>query len=108
MSLDRTAVRDRVLAEDATVAADFCRLWLALVSRTFALNIRILPRELEETVRLAYLFMRIGDTVEDDRAMPPEERKKLLDLFVACFHPQGSDPELVAEFLAELPPSWKT
>lgn len=108
MSLDRTVVRDRVLANDPVVAGDFCRLWLGLVSRTFALNIRILPRELEETVRLAYLFMRIADTIEDDRAMPPSERKKLLDLFVACFHPRGSDPDLVAEFLAELPPSWKT
>ena len=108
MSLDRTVVRDRVLANDAGVAGDFCRLWLGLVSRTFALNIRILPRELEETVRLAYLFMRIADTIEDDRAIPPEERKRLLDLFVACFRPQGSDPDLVSEFLAELPPAWKS
>src|ERR1035437_8485645 len=108
MPLDRNVVRDRVLSNDSTVAADFCRLWLGLVLRTFALNIRVLPRELEETVRLAYLFMRIADTIEDDRAMPPEERKRLLDLFVACFRPEGSDPEQVVEFIAELPASWKT
>jgi farnesyl-diphosphate farnesyltransferase len=108
MPLDRNVVRDRVLANDASVATDFCRLWLGLVSRTFALNIRVLPRELEETVRLAYLFMRIADTIEDDRAMPPEERKRLLDLFVACFRSDGPDPEAIDEFLSELPPSWKT
>ena len=108
MPLDRTIVRDRVLSGDRTVAPDFCKLWLRLVSRTFALNIRILPKELEETVRLAYLFMRIADTIEDDRTMEPELRKDLLDRFVACFAPVGSDPERVDEFLQALPASWKT
>ena len=59
MPIDRNILRERVLAGDPKVADDFCRQWLGLVSRTFALNIRLLPRELEETVRLAYLLMRI-------------------------------------------------
>jgi farnesyl-diphosphate farnesyltransferase len=108
MPLERNRVRDRVLSGDTGVAADFCRLWLKLVSRTFALNIRILPTELEETVRLAYLFMRIADTIEDDRAMEPERRKDLLDRFVGCFAPAGSDPEKVEDFLRALPESWRT
>jgi farnesyl-diphosphate farnesyltransferase len=108
MPIDKNAIRERVLAGDPQVADDFCRQWLGLVSRTFALNIRMLPRELEETVRLAYLFMRIADTVEDDRDMAPQERKSILELFSACFTPEGSDPEAVADFLSALPSSWRT
>jgi farnesyl-diphosphate farnesyltransferase len=108
MSPDRTVIRERVLGGDPDVAADFCRVWLHLVSRTFALNIRVLPRDLEQTVRLAYLFMRIADTIEDDRAMPAEERKRLLGLYVACFQAGGKDPGDVEEFLSSLPETWKT
>lgn len=108
MSTDSTAVRERVLASDPHVADDFCRLWLGLVSRTFALTIRVLPRELEETVRIAYLFMRIADTVEDDRDMAPIERKKLLEKFSACFSSGDPDPEKIEEYLGALPPAWKS
>jgi farnesyl-diphosphate farnesyltransferase len=107
MPIDRNILRERVLAGDPKVADDFCRQWLGLVSRTFALNIRLLPRELEETVRLAYLLMRIADTVEDDRDMAPQERKSILELFSACFTPEGYDPEAVSDFLSALPSSWR-
>ena len=107
MPNDRISVRDRVLSGDPNVPAEFCRHWLKLVSRTFALNIRVLPARLEETVRLAYLFMRIADTIEDDRDMEPERRKELLERFVDCFAPGGFDPEKLDDFLASLPPSWR-
>ncbi|HXP90371.1 MAG TPA: phytoene/squalene synthase family protein [Fibrobacteria bacterium] len=108
MSPDRTVIRERVLGGDPDVATDFCRIWLHLVSRTFALNIKVLPADLETTVRLAYLLMRIADTIEDDRAMPAEERKRLLGLFVECFGPAEPDPDGIEEFLSSLPASWKT
>lgn len=100
-------IRDRVLRGDLSVADEFCRSWLGLVSRTFALNIRILPTALEEPVRLAYLLCRIADTVEDDRAMDPAERKALLEQFQRCFGPKGYSPSETETFLAMLPPSWK-
>lgn len=79
-----------------------------MVSRTFALNIRILPDELQDTIRLAYLFMRIADTVEDDRAMPPQTRKELLDQYCKCFDPKGPDWVEIEVFRALLPAGWKT
>jgi len=100
-------IRDRVLRGDTAVADEFCRAWLGLVSRTFALNIRILPPTLEEPVRLAYLFCRIADTVEDDRAMEPSARQALLEQFVRCFQPSGPDESEIESFLALLPQDWK-
>jgi farnesyl-diphosphate farnesyltransferase len=58
---------------------------LPLVSRTFALGIKLLPARLEMPVRLGYLLCRIADTVEDDLALSPERKAELLDEFVACF-----------------------
>ncbi len=98
-------IRERVLRGDSQVADEFCRAWLGLVSRTFALNIRVLPPRLEEAVRLAYLFCRIADTVEDDRAMAPAERQSLLEQFVRCF--DSLDPAAIEAFRSALPPSWK-
>lgn len=96
-----------MLAGDATVAPEFCREWLQMVSRTFALNIRVLPEAIQDTIRLAYLFMRIADTVEDDRAMPAAERKELLDQFCKCFAPEGPVWGEVDVFRGMLPQSWK-
>jgi farnesyl-diphosphate farnesyltransferase len=58
---------------------------LPLVSRTFALGIKLLPSRLEMPVRLGYLLCRIADTVEDDLALSPERKAELLDEFLACF-----------------------
>lgn len=96
-----------MVAGDQNVAVDFCREWLQMVSRTFALNIRVLPETLQDTIRLAYLFMRIADTVEDDRAMPAAERKQLLDQFAKCFAPEGPVWAEIEVFCGMLPASWK-
>jgi farnesyl-diphosphate farnesyltransferase len=61
---------------------------LPLVSRTFALGIKLLPSRLELPVRLGYLLCRIADTVEDDLALPAERKAQLLDAFLACFDDQ--------------------
>jgi farnesyl-diphosphate farnesyltransferase len=44
----------------------FCRQHLPQVSRTFALNIPVLPAPLDLAVTVAYLLCRIADTLEDE------------------------------------------
>ncbi|RKH42103.1 phytoene/squalene synthase family protein [Corallococcus llansteffanensis] len=44
----------------------FCRTQLPRVSRTFALNIPLLPAPLDLAVTVAYLLCRIADTLEDE------------------------------------------
>ncbi|MCP3061313.1 squalene/phytoene synthase family protein [Myxococcus sp. K38C18041901] len=44
----------------------FCRAMLPRVSRTFALNIPLLPAPLDLVVTVAYLVTRISDTLEDE------------------------------------------
>lgn len=45
------------------------------VSRTYALVVPMLPRDLQEPVGLAYLLMRIVDTIEDMPGLGNEERR---------------------------------
>lgn len=44
---------------------DYCREILPRVSRTFAINIRLLDGRLGESVRIAYLLCRSADAIED-------------------------------------------
>src|SRR5437762_4542709 len=46
-------------------AFGFCRAILPRVSRTFALNMRLLNGSLGEAVRVAYLLCRAADALED-------------------------------------------
>jgi farnesyl-diphosphate farnesyltransferase len=66
-----------------TAAADhntaYCYAVLPRVSRTFALNIRILPEPLRRSVTVAYLLFRIADTVEDTAGLPRARRRVLFD-----------------------------
>jgi farnesyl-diphosphate farnesyltransferase len=73
-----------------TPAVSFCREVLPAVSRTFALNIPVLPRPLDTAVMVAYLLCRIADTLEDEVRGP------------AC-------PVLLAELarLSTLPAGWE-
>jgi farnesyl-diphosphate farnesyltransferase len=54
---------------------------LPRVSRTFAMGIRLLPEELSNAVRIAYLLCRIADTIEDEATLPPALRAALLHQF---------------------------
>lgn len=101
-------LRERILSGDDSAGPRYAVVWLQRVSRTFALNIRVLPGPLENTVRLAYLFCRIADTVEDDRVLPASERIELLGRFAACFRPEGPDMAAVARFREGLPAHWKS
>ena len=51
---------------------------LAGVSRTFALTIPCLPKDLRDWVGNAYLLCRIADTIEDDPKMDMDCKKKYL------------------------------
>lgn len=59
-----------------TQATEFCRAVLPSVSRTFALNIPLLPPPLDRAVTVAYLLCRIADTLEDE--VPGEASAGLL------------------------------
>ncbi len=51
------------------------------VSRTFALTIPELPPPLSVVVSNAYLLCRIADTIEDEPALPPEEKRYFSEAF---------------------------
>jgi farnesyl-diphosphate farnesyltransferase len=62
-------------------ANTFCREILPRVSRTFALNIPVLPEPLDAVVTVAYLLCRMADTLEDEAQGPVPERTRLLQSF---------------------------
>ncbi|MEN9491894.1 MAG: hypothetical protein RJA63_2343 [Pseudomonadota bacterium] len=82
---------------------------LQRVSRTFALNIRVLPKtRLRQPILLAYLFCRMADTVEDCPTLPAARKKTLLALFAAIFSGGATSwREATAAFTASLPESWQ-
>jgi len=59
-------------------AERFCRENLSAVSRTFALNIPVLPEPLDFVVSVAYLLCRIADTIEDESGGTAADRRALL------------------------------
>lgn len=77
----------------------FCRRILPEVSRTFALNIPVLPAPLDLVVTVAYLLCRIADAIEDESAAPPEVRAEQLAVFRALL--EGPDAEAGAERFAK-------
>jgi farnesyl-diphosphate farnesyltransferase len=66
---------------------------LPLVSRTFALTIRLLPPSLGYTVTLAYLLCRIADTIEDASTITASDRVRLLARFRSSLGVGSPDPE---------------
>ena len=72
-------------AAQVRAARAYCRAVLPRVSRTFALNIRLLRGDLGEAVRCAYLFCRIADTLEDSPRLDAGERGVLLREYRSLF-----------------------
>jgi len=68
---------------------------LPRVSRTFALNIRVLPGALRDAVLQAYLFCRIADTVEDSPHVDPAAKPALLEAYGDLFPLRGGWEERV-------------
>lgn len=79
---------------------------LLLVSRTFALNINRLSGSLRKSVLLAYLYLRIADTVEDSPTLPAAEKQKLLGLFADIFKDPEKSETAARIFVDALPKSF--
>ena len=76
---------------------EFCQDMLPKVSRTFAICIKLLPRDLEHSVLIAYLLCRVADTLEDSASLLLPEKMSLLDTFSRCFDTDVPDAELLRE-----------
>lgn len=68
------------LSEDVT-DQEFCYEALKKVSRSFAVVIQQLPKELQDPVCLFYLILRGLDTVEDDMSLDQGKKEELLISF---------------------------
>lgn len=71
------------------------------VSRTFALTIPVLPKNLAEVVSNAYLLCRIADTIEDDPALGHERKTEFHQRFLAVIEGE-EDPHAFAAALTPL------
>ena len=67
----------------------YCRDVLPLVSRTFALNIRLLGGGMQEAVRVAYLLCRAADAIEDSWPGTAQEVSERFELLLASL--RGDD-----------------
>jgi farnesyl-diphosphate farnesyltransferase len=70
------------------------------VSRTFALNIPLLPVPARDQVTTAYLLLRIADTLEDAEHWPAERRIEELRAFAGIL--EGDDPQSIRGFTQRL------
>jgi farnesyl-diphosphate farnesyltransferase len=86
----------------------YSEFMLEKVSRTFALNIQVLPARLKRPVLLAYLFCRMADTLEDEAGIPGATKRVWLDHFRRIFNEPSHWQQRTADFLAELPQDWAT
>ncbi|MDB5048706.1 MAG: Squalene/phytoene synthase [Fibrobacteres bacterium] len=84
----------------------FAAFMLGKTSRTFALNIQVLPTGLRRQVLLAYLFCRMADTLEDDGELGETTKISLLESFRGLFPPGPDKSARLAAFRADLPPEW--
>lgn len=90
-------------ATEIKTAFQYADKMLLLVSRTFALNINRLSGNLRKSVLLAYLYLRIADTIEDEADLSKEDKLNLLGLFSAIFS-QDADVDASTEaFVKALP-----
>jgi len=103
--LDSIGVGENVL--EGRAAWKYAEEILLHVSRTFALNINVLKGKLHKSILLAYLYLRIADTVEDDPEMNASEKERLLALFADIFKTAELREEAVAAFEDALPDSWR-
>ena len=103
--LDSLDVGEKVL--EGKAAWKYAEDVLQLVSRTFALNIQVLRGKLHRSILLAYLYLRIADTVEDDPDMKASEKDRVLALFADVFKTGDLETEKIRAFVGALPESWR-
>ena len=75
------------------------------VSRTFALTIPELPSPLSRVVANAYLLCRIADTIEDDKHLPFEEKRRLSERFIRVVAAEDSAESFAADLYPRLSPT---
>lgn len=75
---------------------------LRRVSRSFALTIPQLPRDLVPAVTHAYLIMRLADTIEDEPALTPEQVETYEHLFFEAVSGRRDVHQVSAEISALL------
>lgn len=73
------------------------REMLRAASRTFAIGIEKLPGVLGDAVMVAYLLLRVSDYLEDNQAMPPEQKVALLHLWDAVLAGKADVKQLMAQ-----------
>ncbi len=90
---NHSSAPDSLHSEDRLSALKFCRELLPEVSRTYALNIPVLPEPLDGVVTVAYLLCRIADALEDEAQGGVPERVALLSELseLVALVPQDSD-----------------
>ncbi len=64
------------------------------VSRAFYLTLRVLPKNLQEPIGLAYLLARAADTIADTHILPPQDRLRHLLAFRSQVEGPASTSEL--------------
>jgi len=102
-ALSARAARDvRVRPSPADLA--YCRWALPRVSRTFAINIRLLSGPVGDAVRVAYLLCRIADTLEDAWTGPRAEVQRRFDLLLAALSGDGDAAEALGAAAARSAP----
>jgi farnesyl-diphosphate farnesyltransferase len=79
-------------------APDLAQL-LRATSRTFAIGIENLPDGLRETVRTAYLLLRVSDYLEDSVELSPAIKARLLGLWVDVIGGIAELDELEEQFV---------
>jgi len=80
----------------------FCKEYLGKVSRTFAVNIRILSGDVHRGVLLAYLLCRIADTLEDDDYFPFRFKVQKLHEYSNLFPPSADYKTHIDNFLNDI------
>jgi farnesyl-diphosphate farnesyltransferase len=78
------------------------------VSRTFALTIPELPPPLARIVGNAYLLCRIADTIEDDKHLPFDEKRRQSDRFIRVVAGEDSPDSFAADLYPRLSPTATT
>jgi farnesyl-diphosphate farnesyltransferase len=97
----------KAMAEDRIAdPREFAGFMLGKTSRTFALNIQVLPAGLRRQVLLAYLFCRMADTLEDDPELEEGVKISLLQAFRGLFPPGADLQGRLEGFRASLPRDW--
>jgi len=80
----------------------FCEESLVKVSRTFAINIKVLKGTTYRGILLAYLLCRIADTIEDDSFFPVDFKMQKLCEYSRLFPPTSDYEYRLKEFLKDL------